>query len=37
MYFDDADKAAFFFGEPLKVLLRIWDWFTAGSIYEHLP
>ena len=36
MYFDNADKAAFFFGEPQKVLLRVWDWFTSGSIYEHL-
>jgi len=24
-------KAAFFFGEPLKVLSRIWQWFTVGS------
>lgn len=24
-------KAAFFFGEPLKVLVRIWQWFTVGS------
>ncbi len=24
-------KAAFFFGEPLKVLVRIWEWFTVGS------
>ena len=24
-------KAAFFFGEPLKVLTRIWQWFTVGS------
>ena len=36
MYFDNADKAAFFFGEPQKVLLRIWEWFSSGSIYEHL-
>jgi NitT/TauT family transport system permease protein len=36
IYFDNADKAAFFFGEPQKVLLRIWDWFSSGSIYEHL-
>ncbi|TFW06050.1 ABC transporter permease [Oxalobacteraceae bacterium OM1] len=25
------EKAAFFFGEPLKVLLRIWQWFTVGT------
>ncbi len=36
LYFDDANKAAFFFGEPLKVLGRVWDWFSSGSIYEHL-
>jgi NitT/TauT family transport system permease protein len=24
-------QAAFFFGEPLKVLVRIWQWFTVGS------
>jgi NitT/TauT family transport system permease protein len=36
LYFDDPNKAAFFFGEPLKVLGRIWVWFYSGSIYEHL-
>ena len=36
VYFDDANKAAFFFGEPLKVLGRVWDWFYLGAIYEHL-
>jgi NitT/TauT family transport system permease protein len=35
-YFDDADKAAFFFGEPQKVLVRIWSWFTGGEIWLHL-
>jgi NitT/TauT family transport system permease protein len=35
-YFDDPNKAAFFFGEPLKVLARIWQWFSSGSIYPHL-
>ncbi len=30
-------KAAFFFGEPLKVAERIWSWFvTDGDIYKHL-
>ncbi|GAC1408995.1 MAG: ABC transporter permease [Burkholderiaceae bacterium] len=24
-------QLAFFLGEPLKVLLRIWEWFTVGS------
>ena len=36
MYFDDANKAAFFFGEPHKVLSRIWVWFASGEIYRHL-
>src|SRR6266702_2963956 len=35
-YFDDANKAAFFFGEPQKVLVRIWEWFASGEIYLHL-
>lgn len=35
-YFDDPDKAAFFFGEPLKVFGRIWNWFVSGDIYRHL-
>jgi len=36
IYFDDPNKAAFFFGEPLKVLERVWIWFSSGSIYPHL-
>jgi len=36
IYFDDPNKAAFFFGEPLKVLERVWQWFSSGSIYPHL-
>lgn len=36
LYFDDPHRAAFFFGEPLKVLDRIWDWFAGGDIYRHL-
>src|SRR4051812_7207114 len=36
IYFDDPNKAAFFFGEPLRVLERIWKWFSSGSIYPHL-
>ena len=28
--------APFFFGEPLVVLEKIWDWFTGGKIYKHL-
>ena len=35
--FDNDRQAAFFFGEPLKVLGRIWAWFvTNADIYEHL-
>ncbi len=36
LYFDDAHKAAFFFGEPQKVFARIWEWFASGMIYTHL-
>src|ERR687895_1973857 len=36
LYFEDPYKAAFFFGEPLKVAARIWDWFSSGFIYPHL-
>jgi NitT/TauT family transport system permease protein len=36
LYFDDPNRAAFFFGEPLKVLGRIWNWFAGGDIYRHL-
>ena len=28
--------AAFFFGEPLIVLQRVWDWFATGKIFPHL-
>jgi NitT/TauT family transport system permease protein len=35
-YFGDPYRAAFFFGEPLKVLARIWNWFAGGDIYGHL-
>src|SRR5919205_3724315 len=36
LYFDDPHKAAFFFGEPVKVFERIWEWFSSGTIYPHL-
>jgi NitT/TauT family transport system permease protein len=36
IYFDDPYKAAFFFGEPVKVFERTWEWFVGGSIYAHL-
>jgi NitT/TauT family transport system permease protein len=35
--FDNERQAAFFFGEPLRVFERIWNWFvTEASIYRHL-
>jgi len=35
--FDNDRQAAFFFGEPLKVLERIWVWFVVDAdIYRHL-
>ena len=35
--FADDQQAAFFFGEPLKIFGRIWDWFVANAdIYKHL-
>ena len=35
--FENDRQAAFFFGEPLKVLARIWAWFfTTRDIYGHL-
>src|SRR5882762_10186601 len=36
LYFDNPHKAAFFFGEPFKVLARTWEWFSSGTIYPHL-
>ncbi len=26
----------FFFGEPLAVFARVWEWFYSGEIYRHL-
>jgi len=35
--FDNDRQAAFFFGEPVHVLARIWEWFFATrDIYGHL-
>jgi NitT/TauT family transport system permease protein len=33
---DNPDRAAFFFGEPLKIFHVIWVWFSGGEIYQHL-
>jgi NitT/TauT family transport system permease protein len=35
--FENDRQAAFFFGEPIKIFVRIWDWFvTDHDIYGHL-
>jgi len=35
--FDNDRQAAFFFGEPVQVMSRIWRWFFAeGDVYQHL-
>ncbi|WP_201495237.1 ABC transporter permease [Rubrivivax sp. A210] len=35
--FDNERQAAFFFGEPLSVLARVWRWFVVDAdIYRHL-
>ncbi|MEO8526389.1 MAG: ABC transporter permease [Caldimonas sp.] len=35
--FENDRQAAFFFGEPLKIFERIWQWFFGhADIYEHL-
>lgn len=37
LMFDNDRQAAFFFGEPLKMLARVWDWFVVDAdIYQHL-
>ena len=33
---DNASRAAFFFGEPVKIFKVIWEWFAGGGIYKHL-
>jgi NitT/TauT family transport system permease protein len=33
---DNPDRAAFFFGEPVKIFKVIFAWFTSGDIYQHL-
>src|SRR5450631_4061558 len=35
-YFADPTRAKFFFGQPIEVFKRIWNWFVGGSIYLHL-
>jgi NitT/TauT family transport system permease protein len=36
IYFAEANQAAFFYGEPLKVFARLVQWFVSGDIYQHL-
>ena len=36
IFFDNENKASFFFGEPLKIFSVIHVWFTEGEIYRHL-
>jgi NitT/TauT family transport system permease protein len=36
LFFDNENKASFFFGEPLKIFSVVWVWFSAGEIYPHL-
>jgi NitT/TauT family transport system permease protein len=33
---DNPDRAAFFFGEPVKIFQAMWAWFADGTIYRHL-
>jgi NitT/TauT family transport system permease protein len=35
-YFDNANQAAFFFGQPVEVFRNVWNWFVSGDIYKHL-
>ena len=37
LFFDGENDAKFFFGEPVKILERIWAWFVVDrDIYQHL-
>ena len=33
---DNPHRAAFFFGEPVKIFKVIWVWFSEGAVYQHL-
>ena len=33
---DNPNRAAFFFGEPVKIFKVTWEWFSGGAIYAHL-
>ncbi len=36
IFFDNENKASFFFGAPLKIFDVIYVWFSGGEIYAHL-
>jgi NitT/TauT family transport system permease protein len=37
LFFSSENDAKFFFGEPVKILARIWTWFVVDrDIYQHL-
>ena len=36
LFFDNENKASFFFGEPLRIFSVIFVWFSEGEIYVHL-
>jgi len=36
IFWDNPDRAAFFFGEPVEMFKVIWAWFSEGTIYRHL-
>ena len=33
---ENPNRASFFFGEPVKFFQVIWEWFSGGTIYQHL-
>ena len=33
---ENPNRAAFFFGEPVKIFKVVWVWFSEGAIYQHL-
>jgi len=35
-FWDNPDRAAFFFGEPVKIFQVAYAWFADGTIYQHL-
>jgi len=36
LMWDNPDRAAFFFGEPIRMFKVVWEWFSGGAIYAHL-